>query len=225
MKTQPPHVALDAAGFGHAFPASGKAMMSSSDLESSPMIKRMLFAVAIALAIVYLVFLFNNLIALRHNVRRAWANIDILLKQRSEELSKLVEICKQYMAYEQHALAQIMEARAEVARAGDAGDVGRVGRAEHHLRHRVQRVLALAEGYPALQADTVFAGLQSRVSVLECSIADRRLLYNETVNRLNTRRLQFPDLLVARLGGIGPASLLQFTSPEVTQRPSAPLFE
>ena len=68
----------------------------------------------IALLLGYCVLLYNGLVTLKHNVRRAWANIDVLLKQRHDELPKLVEICRQYMQHEHDTLVQVAHARAAV---------------------------------------------------------------------------------------------------------------
>ena len=61
--------------------------------------------------LVYGIQIYNRLVALKHNVSKAWSNIDVLLKQRHDELPKLVEVCKQYMGYEQETLQKVMEAR------------------------------------------------------------------------------------------------------------------
>ncbi len=66
------------------------------------------------LALVYLVMIYNNLVQVKHNVSKAWANIDVLLKQRHDELPKLVETCKQYMKFEQDTLQKVIEARSKV---------------------------------------------------------------------------------------------------------------
>ena len=74
--------------------------------------------------VLYGVTLYNNLVSLKHNVDKAWSNIDVLLKQRHDELPKLVETCKQYMQYEQDTLEKVMQARSAVASARQQGDLG-----------------------------------------------------------------------------------------------------
>jgi len=69
---------------------------------------------ALLVAIIYFVMIYNNLVQIKHNVTKAWANIDVLLKQRHDELPKLVETCKQYMKFEQDTLTKVMEARSRV---------------------------------------------------------------------------------------------------------------
>ena len=171
----------------------------------------LLFAALLFVAAVYVVRIYNGLVALRENVRKAWANIDVLLTQRHDELPKLVETCKRYMQYEQETLERVMQARSAVFKAQGRGDVAALGAAEQQLREGLGRLFALAENYPDLKADQGFAHLRSRISQLEESIADRRELYNEAVNLNNIRIQTFPDLLVARLFEFRTSSLLEFS--------------
>jgi len=162
----------------------------------------------------YGVILYNNLVALKHNVSKAWSNIDVLLKQRHDELPKLVETCKQYMGYEQETLQQVMEARAKVQSAREQGDVSALGPAETQLRMGLGNLFALAEAYPDLKANDTFKHLQGRISELENAIADRREFYNESVNNNNIRIEQFPDVIIARIFKFGPFDLLEFAEEE-----------
>jgi LemA protein len=167
-------------------------------------------------AIVYLVGIYNSLVAIRERVKQAWANIDVLLKQRHDELPKLIDSCKQYMQYEQETLEKVMRARAAVSQASIGGDVAAVGAAEQQLRAGVSRLFAVAENYPQLKADESFRMLQSRISGLEESIADRRELYNEAVQINNTRIAQFPDVLIASRYGFTAKAPLEFLPTEKT---------
>ncbi|MAT65956.1 MAG: LemA family protein [Gammaproteobacteria bacterium] len=170
--------------------------------------------VAAILLVVYGIVIYNHLVALKHNVAKAWSNIDVLLKQRHDELPKLVEVCKQYMGYEQETLEKVMQARAQVAAAREGGDVPALGQAETQLRLGLGNLFALAEAYPDLKANTNFQHLADRVTALENSIADRREYYNESVNLNNVRIEQFPDVIVARKFGFGPFDLLEFAEEE-----------
>jgi LemA protein len=171
----------------------------------------LLFLALLVVATVYFVRIYNGLIALRENVRKAWANVDVLLTQRHDELPKLVETCKRYMGYEQQTLERVMQARAAVFKAQGSGDVASLGAAEDQLRQGLGRLFALAENYPALKADQGFAHLRTRISELEEAIADRRELYNEAVNLNNIRLQTFPDLVVARMFDFKQAQLLEFS--------------
>ncbi|MDZ7751552.1 MAG: LemA family protein [Gammaproteobacteria bacterium] len=168
----------------------------------------------VALVLVYAALVYNNLVRLKHNVSQAWSNIDVLLKQRHDELPKLVETCKQYMTYEQETLEKVMRARSAVQNARAGGDVGALGPAETQLRSGLMNLFAVAEAYPELKANESFQHLQARITGLENAIADRREFYNDSVNINNIRVEQFPDLVVARLLGFGPRELLEFSEEE-----------
>lgn len=165
--------------------------------------------------ILYIVMIYNNLVRLKHNVSQAWSNIDVLMKQRHDELPKLVETCKQYMKYEKGVLEKVTQARAMVARARESGDVGALGAAETQLRLGLNNLYAVAENYPELRANEQFQHLQNRISQLEAQIADRREFYNDSVNANNIRIDQFPDTMVARVFNFGPRKLLEFDHSEL----------
>ena len=98
--------------------------------------------VVLFLLVAYLVNLYNGLVRLKHGVSKAWANIDVLLRQRHEELPKLVETCKQYMQHERNTLEAVITARNAVASARDKGDVGALGQAESGLRAGLGQLFA-----------------------------------------------------------------------------------
>jgi len=170
----------------------------------------------VAVILIYGVLIYNSLVALKHQVMQAWANIDVLLKQRHDELPKLVETCKQYMQFEQETLERVMAARAQVASARERGDVAAVGQAEGALRLGLGNLFAVAEAYPELKANESFQHLQTRITGLENGIADRREFYNAAVNHNNVRIEQFPDLIVAGWFGFKSAELLEFADEELT---------
>ena len=170
--------------------------------------------VVLFLVAAYAVTLYNALVRLKHGVSKAWSNIDVLLKQRHEELPKLVETCKQYMQHERTTLEQVIAARNAVASASQKGDMQALGQAETGLRAGLGQLFALAENYPQLKANESFQHLQQRISGLENGIADRRELYNEAVNLNNVRIEQFPDVLIASRCGFKAAELLQFSEAE-----------
>lgn len=176
------------------------------------------------LIVLYAIVIYNNLVWLKHNVSKAWANIDVLLKQRHEEIPKLVEVCKQYMRYEQDTLEKVMSARSRVASAQQSGDIHALGEAEGLLRMGLGNLFALAEAYPELKANDSFQHLQARISGLENAIADRREFYNESVNNNNVRIEQFPDLFIARLFHYGDFELLEFSAQEKSDPNLSQLF-
>lgn len=180
---------------------------------------------ALLLLAIYAISLYNHLVRLKHNVSKAWSNIDVLLKQRHDEIPKLVETCKQYMKFEQETLEKVMLARSRVADARQNQDVSGLGLAEGALRMGLGKIFALAEDYPELRANENFQFLQGRISTLENSISDRREFYNESVNINNIGIEQFPDIIVARLFGFGDRDLLEFEAHEIADVSVKQLFE
>ena len=175
-------------------------------------------------ASVYLVMTYNNLVMVKNNVARAWANIDVLLKQRHDELPKLVEICKQYKQFEQETLVRVTQARSRVAQAQEAQNMAALGPAEGALRVGVARIFAIVESYPELKANRNFMQLQSRITGLENAIADRREYYNDSVNVNNIRVEQVPDVLIARVFGFREARMLDFEARETADVDLGSLF-
>jgi LemA protein len=179
----------------------------------------------LAVVIIYFVMIYNQLVQIKHNVSKAWANIDVLLKQRHDELPKLVETCKQYMKFEQDTLVRVMEARNQVSSAREQHDIGALGQAEGQLRGALGRLFAVAEAYPDLKANETFLHLQSRISSIENAIADRREFYNESVNINNVRIEQFPDSIVAAMLSFKSFELLRFSSDETSDVSVKELFQ
>lgn len=178
----------------------------------------------LVVALLYAVVAYNGLVQLKHNIAKAWANIDVLLKQRHDELPKLVVVCKQYKQFEQETLQRVTEARARVASAREQQDVTALGKAEGMLRMGLGQIFAVAEAYPELKTNEHFMQLQTRITALENSIADRREWYNESVNLHNVRIEQFPDLFIARVFQFAEKPLLEFASAEKTDIDLKTLF-
>lgn len=174
----------------------------------------LVFFLVLGVIAVFVIFLYNQLVTLKHNVGRAWSNIDVLLKQRHDELPKLVETCKQYMQFEQATLEKVMQARSQVASARASHDIPALGHAEGALRLGLGNLFAVAEAYPELKTNETFQHLQARITGLENAIADRREFYNDSVNVNNVRVEQFPDTIVARLFGFRQFPLLRFAAEE-----------
>ena len=188
-------------------------------------IASILFWAAVVGLAIYVVSIYNYLVRIKHNVSKAWSNIDVLLRQRHDEIPKLVETCKQYMKFEQETLAKVMQARSQVSQARQDQDVPGLGLAEGALRLGLGKLFALAEDYPELRANENFQHLQSRISALENTIADRREFYNESTNINNIGIETFPDLIVARLFDFGPRDLLEFETSEIVDVSVKQLFE
>ncbi len=177
-----------------------------------------LAALAAVAALIYFFIIFNGLVTLRNNVKKAWADIDVILKQRYDELPNVIAAVKGYMAHEKTLLESVTAARTHYLGAGDVH--GKLA-AENELAGPLKTVFAVAENYPDLKADRNFLNLQQRVTGLEIEIADRRELYNASVNAYNTRIESLPDLLVASLFNLKPlemylAAETEKTRPEVS---------
>ena len=174
------------------------------------MIGMILFLLIVVIVIGYTVTIYNGLVRTRNEVKLAWSNIDVLLVQRHDELPKLIDVCKQYMQYEQGTLERVTQARSQVETARSSGDVASVSQAEGALRSGLANLYAVAERYPDLKADAAFRNLSSRISALETAIADRREIYNDAANAQNVRIETFPDAIIANMFNFGPARLLKF---------------
>ncbi len=159
---------------------------------------------------VWFIMLYNQLVMLKNNSDKAWSNIDVLLKQRNEELPKLIAVCKEHMQYEQETLQKVIAARSRIQTAMNAGDMNAIGMAEDQLRLGLGQLFAVAEDYPELKASDAFLQLQTRITTLEDSIADRREFYNDSANLNNTRIEQFPDVLIAKAFSFRRYRLMSF---------------
>ena len=175
----------------------------------------MIVLIILAMAIIYCIINYNSLVSIKNNVAKAWANIDVLLKQRNDELPKLIDTCKAYIAHEAQTLEKVTSARMGVDAARQTQDVAGLGKAESVLSKSIGGLYAVAENYPDLKADQTFINLQQRITGLENQIADKREFYNDSVNNNNVRIGQFPDLIVAKLFNFEPKDMLRFASEEL----------
>ncbi|MDB5985344.1 MAG: LemA family protein [Nevskia sp.] len=179
---------------------------------------------AVAAVLLYLIVIYNGLVTIKNGVLRAWSNIDVLLKQRHDEVPKLVEVCKAYMQFERETLERVMQARAGATLARTQGNVAAVGSAESALSASVGRIVATVEAYPELRANQSIQQLLSRITSLENQIADRRELYNEYVTLFNIRIERFPDVAVARAFGFQARQMLSFGAAETADVDVRALF-
>ena len=166
-----------------------------------------LVALAVAAAVAYFVMIYNGLVQVKNNVDQAWSNIDVLLKQRADELGKLIDAVKVYLGYERDLLTRLTTLRAQVS-GGGGPDEKRLA-AERELGRGVGQLFAVAENYPDLKSSTIFLDLQNRITGLEEQIAHRREFYNDAVNINNVRMEQFPDQLLVGVAGLQRRPLFQ----------------
>ena len=175
-------------------------------------------AVAVLLAVlllsallvcIWVLLLYNGLVAARQECARAWQNIDVLLKQRHDELPRLVEVCRGHMEYEKDTLERLLLARTVLSA---AHDIPGQTRASQAVSDAVRQLFAVAERYPGLKANESFAKLSERITELENQIADRRELYNAATTAWNTRIEQLPDRILARSVGMTRRELWRASS-------------
>jgi LemA protein len=160
--------------------------------------------IVIAIGLVFLVTIYNRLVALRQSYKNAYADIDVQMKQRHDLIPNLVETVKGYAAHESGVLEKVTEARSAAMR---AGTVQEKGQAESMLSAALGRVFAVAEAYPQLKANDNFRQLQSELEEIENKIAAARRFYNNAVAEYNTHIQQFPAALIAGATGFTPAEM------------------
>jgi LemA protein len=177
------------------------------------MIEGAAFLLFVVGVVVYTVILYNELVRLRNDNDRAWANIDVLLKQRHDEIPNLVETVKGYMLHEQQTLQAVTQARAASM---NATSIGQKAQADAMMTGALRGFFAVAENYPQLKANDNFMKLQARISELEDRIADRREFFNDDVNTYNTRIGQIPEVFVASYMSLKPRPLFQVAEDDRT---------
>jgi LemA protein len=156
--------------------------------------------------VAYFVGVYNTLVTLKNDIDRSFSNIDVLLKQRHDELPKLIDTCKGYMQYEQKTLQAVTEARTAYLRATTPAEKTQ---ADNMVSGALKSLFAVAEKYPDLKANTNFMQLQGRITELEEKLAAQRNRYNEDVNVFNIRIAQIPANFVAGFMKLQPHPLFQ----------------
>jgi LemA protein len=166
-----------------------------------------LAALAIIVAVImYLVGLYRSLVRVKNKIDRSFSNIDVTLKQRHDELPKLIETCKGYMRHEQKTLQAVTEARVVFMRATTPAEKAQ---ADHSVSEALKTLFAVAEKYPELKNNASYVQLQRRIMELQSKIAAQRSAYNEDVNAFNIRIARIPANFVAAYMGLQPHALFQ----------------
>jgi LemA protein len=165
----------------------------------------------ILISIGFIINLFNRLVMLKQNVAKAWANIDVILKQRADEIPNLVKIVTQFMNYEENMLTRLTELRTNFLSATSIQDKTS---ASNEISKSLKSIFAITENYPKLSSNSNFLELQKRVSELEEKIADRREFFNDSVNLHNIGIHEFPNLIIAKIMGYKDYSLLEVSLEE-----------
>ncbi len=159
----------------------------------------------------YFIMVYNGLISLKENIKKSWANIDVILKQRYDELPKLISVCESFAQFEKGVIDRITKARENY---GQARTVGQKSKASGEVSGALMGLFAVAENYPELKTNENFMQLQKRISHLEESLADRREFYNDSVNNYNIRIKQIPDVFIANMLRYQDEELFQVSEQE-----------
>ena len=146
--------------------------------------------------LIVLLLIYNGLVRLKNNIVKSWANIDVLLKQRSDEIPNLIASVKGYMTHERTTIEALTKARTDVLK---APTLSKKAASDMLITESLKTIFAVAENYPTLKANENFLKLQNRITALENELADRREFYNDSVNIYNIRIQSIPDLIVARM--------------------------
>lgn len=146
----------------------------------------------------YAIFVYNNLVQKRQLKEEGWSGIDVQLKRRTDLIPNMLETVKGYMSHERETLEAVTNARAAVQGASDAGPAER-GRLEGILSGALGRLMAIAESYPDLKANTTFLEFQGALQTVEDEIQLARRYYNGAVRNLNVAVESFPSNIVANM--------------------------
>src|SRR6476646_11522358 len=155
----------------------------------------------IVVFVLWIIMIYNQLVAMRQRVNQAFADIDVQLRQRHDLIPNLVETVKGYAAHERGTLEEVVKARnAAVAAQGPAQQAA----AENQLSGALRQLFALSEAYPDLKANANFQQLQSELTDIENKIAASRRFFNNAVQEYNTGIQRFPAALFASSFGFAP---------------------
>jgi LemA protein len=171
----------------------------------------LVFIIAIVTVALFLVRSYNQIILLRNNVDKAFANIDIILKQRADEVPNLVQMVKATALNENTILKELISLRTQYNQSENTNDkvktAGEIG-------NKIQSFLVSVESYPEIKASQSYRDLQKRLSELEDMISDRREYFNDSINLYNTGIGIFPDMIFARMMRYQKIEMLKFTEQE-----------
>jgi LemA protein len=168
----------------------------------------------IVAGVIWFVTAYNTLIAAAQRASFAWGNVDALLRQRHDEIPRLLEAYQRHIKHGQRTFDRALEARNTIFGARQTENVVAIGRAERELRATLRELRELAAAHPALLAEPAFVALEARIATLDAGIAERRAIYNDAAQQNNIAIGGFPGRIVASLGGFRLLQPFEFdTSP------------
>jgi len=167
----------------------------------------------------FIMAVYNRLVALRQTTKQAWGDIDVQLKQRHDLVPNLVETVKGYASHEKDTLEGVTKARQQAI---DASSVKDLAAAENLLSGALRQLFALSESYPDLKANENFLSLQNELADLENKIAAARRFFNNAVAEYNTAREQFPAVVLAGSFGFNEIDFFEVAANERAAVNAAP---
>jgi LemA protein len=166
--------------------------------------------VVIGLGLIVVMWFFatyNALVAMRNQVKNAWAQIDVQLKRRYDLIPNLVETVKGYAKHESETLEKVVQARNQAMNA--SGGVAAKAGAEGELSSALSRLMVVVEQYPDLKANQNFMQVQEELTSTENKISFARQAYNDQVMRYNTKCQMIPANIVAGFGGFQQSEMFE----------------
>ncbi len=173
----------------------------------------------VVLLLLWLVVIYNRLVALRQSVGQAWADIEVQLKQRHDVIPNLVETVKGYAGHERGTLEAVIQARNSAVRAQGPEAAAA---AEGQLSGALGRLFALTEAYPDLKANANFLSLQEELSALETKIAAARRFFNNAVAEFNASIQSVPAVFFAGSLGFSQRGFFELDAAERAAVQTAP---
>lgn len=175
------------------------------------------FLLILMVGVTWFGLVYNRFVGLRQHLQESWAGIDIELKRRYDLVPNLVSTVQGYAAHEKEVFEKVVEARNRAIKA--VGRVDQQSVEEQELGSCLNRLLAVAEAYPELKADTQFQALQDELVNTEDRLAAARRFYNGNVRSMNTLRGSFPTSIVANMAGFKSADFFELTSATERENP------
>ncbi len=179
------------------------------------------FAVVVIIVVLWLIAGYNKLVRLRVDADNGWSQIDVQLKRRYDLIPNLIETVKGYASHEKETLDAVISARAKAVSAHDSASAGakEMGMAEGMLTQALGRLIAIAEAYPDLKANTNFMSLQEELASTENKIGFSRQHFNDTVGRYETVRQSFPVNIIAGMFNFAKRDYFEVTEPAAREAP------
>ena len=174
-------------------------------------ISLLIFVIVIIAVTSFVINSFNQIVILKNNVEKSFSNIDVILKQRNDEVPNLVNVVKATALYENTTLKELTALRSQYLNTQKTNDKIKIA---EQMNSQLKKFFITAENYPQLKATQSFLQLQLRLSDIEDMIADRREYFNESVNLYNIRIGIFPDLIFAKLMNYKSMQMLTFSEAE-----------